>query len=84
MAGKRSTGAAKIQVGDNVLAIFAIAGLVLLEVAALDAGLNGQVFATIVAAIAGLGGYSLRPIVGQLRRRRQETDRDGPRSEPPD
>lgn len=80
MAGKQRR-ATRLQVGENVLAAFAIAGLVMLEVAALSVGINGQVFATVVAAIAGLGGYSLRPV---LDARRQETDRDGPRSEPPD
>lgn len=73
---------AEIRVGDNVLALFAIAALVLLEVAALQAGVNGHLFSLVIAAIGGLGGYSLRPL---LTRQRQETGRErGPDSEPPD
>lgn len=53
----------KIAIGDNVLAAFAIASLVLLEVAAMNAGINGKLFTVVVAAVAGLGGYSINNLL---------------------
>lgn len=64
----------EVDVGDNALALFGIAALVMLEVAALQAGVNGKVFTLVVAAIAGLAGYSLRPLL-ERRAQRQETAR---------
>lgn len=40
--------------------VFAIVGLTIMEVAALHYGVNGTVFTLVVAAVAGLGGYSIR------------------------
>ena len=37
----------------------AIVALVALEIAAMYHGINGKFFATVLAAIAGLGGWSL-------------------------
>ena len=49
---------------DNTIKVlFAIAALTILEVCALLKGINGQVFATIVAVIAGLAGYTLSAAV---------------------
>ncbi len=44
---------------DKSVLIAAIAGLVVLEVAAMYKGINGTMFSIIVAAIAGLAGWSL-------------------------
>jgi len=43
--------------------LVAIVGLVILECVAMFNGINGTVFSVVIAAIAGLGGYSLRPVV---------------------
>jgi uncharacterized membrane protein YuzA (DUF378 family) len=43
--------------------LFAIVGIVVLEIAAMFYGIDGTVFATIIAAIAGLAGFTLRPVV---------------------
>lgn len=40
--------------------IAAIAGIVILEWQALAMGIDGALFALVIAAIAGLGGYHLR------------------------
>lgn len=45
-------------------AIVAIVALVVLELAAIVAGVNGKMFASVVALISGLGGYSIRNIMG--------------------
>ena len=39
--------------------IAAIAGLVILEVVALLSGVNGTLYSLVLAAIAGLGGWTL-------------------------
>ena len=44
---------------DKSVVITAILGLVVLEVAAMYQGVNGKVFATILALIAGLAGLSM-------------------------
>lgn len=43
--------------------IAAIAGLVIIEVVALFNGIDGVMFGSVVAAIAGLGGYNLRKAI---------------------
>ena len=40
----------------------AIAGIVVLEVKAIEAGIDGALFAVVIAAIAGLGGYVIKGI----------------------
>ncbi len=42
-----------------IITIVAILAIVYLEGLALMAGINGTIFATAIAAIAGLGGYTL-------------------------
>lgn len=44
---------------DTIKVIGCVAGLVLIECVALSEGIDGTVMAATVAAIAGLGGYSL-------------------------
>jgi len=40
----------------------AIAGLVILEAIALQHGIDGVLFSTVIAVIAGLAGYSVRVV----------------------
>ncbi len=42
-----------------IITIVAILGIVYLEGLAIMAGINGTLFATVIAAIAGLGGYTI-------------------------
>ena len=44
---------------DKSIVLAAIAGLVVLEVAAMYNGINGKMFVIIVAAVAGLAGWSM-------------------------
>ena len=44
---------------DKDLAIVAIIALVILECAALFAGINGTVFTLVIGAIAGIAGYEI-------------------------
>ncbi|RLJ01537.1 MAG: hypothetical protein DRP08_05400 [Candidatus Aenigmatarchaeota archaeon] len=46
-----------------ITAVFAIAGIVVLELYALSKGLDGKLFGLVIAAIAGLGGYSLGAMI---------------------
>jgi len=43
----------------------AIAGLVILEVIALQRGIDGALFSVVIAIIAGLAGYSVRVVKEQ-------------------
>ncbi|MBU1067024.1 hypothetical protein KKE60_04525 [Patescibacteria group bacterium] len=44
----------------TLLACVAIAGLVIIEVTALAMGINGVLMSIMVAAIAGLGGFTVK------------------------
>ena len=44
---------------DKSIVITAIAGLVILECVALLSGINGTIFSIVIAAIAGLAGWSM-------------------------
>ena len=47
----------------RLTASVAILGLVIVEVTALFNGINGQLLTLVVAAISGLGGYSIRGFI---------------------
>jgi len=40
----------------------AIAGLVILEITALIKGIDGMLFGTVIAVIAGLAGYTIKVV----------------------
>jgi len=47
----------------TIKTLVAIVALVVLESVALFNGIDGTLFALVLAAISGLGGYSIRPVV---------------------
>jgi len=48
--------------GEQQKVTYAMAGLVIIECVALFNGIDGTLMAVVIAAIAGLGGYSLAKI----------------------
>ena len=44
------------------ITIATLAALVILELKAIDAGLNGTLFSVVIAAVAGVGGFMFRHI----------------------
>lgn len=48
-----------------LVSIFAITAIVVLELYALSKGIDGKLFGLVIAAIAGLGGYTLSSLVRQ-------------------
>jgi len=49
-----------IEMTDKTLiTIIAIISIVILEIVALLKGIDGQIFATVISVIAGLGGYTV-------------------------
>lgn len=47
---------------NTVKVCFAISGIVALEIFALSQGIDGAIYAVVIAALAGLGGYQLRKV----------------------
>lgn len=47
-----------------IVSVIAISGVTLIELYALSIGVNGTVMSLSVAAIAGLGGYNLKKVIG--------------------
>lgn len=47
-------------ISKQLTALFAIVAITVLGGLALAQGIDGAIFATVIAAIAGLGGYSIR------------------------
>ena len=45
---------------DNIIAIFSISGLVIIESIALIKGINGVMFGTTAAVIAGIAGFKIK------------------------
>ena len=45
---------------DNIIAIFSICGLVIIESIALIKGINGVMFGTTAAVIAGIAGFKIK------------------------
>ena len=43
----------------TLITIIAIIGIVALEIIALLKGIDGQIFATVISVLAGLGGYTV-------------------------
>jgi len=43
----------------TLITIIAIISIVILEIVALIQGIDGQIFATVISIIAGLGGYTI-------------------------
>ena len=43
----------------TLITIIAIISIVILEAIALIQGIDGQIFATVISVIAGLGGYTI-------------------------
>ena len=43
----------------TLITIIAIISVVILEIVALIKGIDGQIFATVISVIAGLGGYTI-------------------------
>jgi len=50
----------------ELVTIFAILGLVAVEVFALSQGINGTLLAGVIAVIAGLGGYNAKPVLEKI------------------
>lgn len=48
-----------------MVSVIAISGVVLIETLALYQGVNGTALSLSVAAIAGLGGYNLKKVIGE-------------------
>jgi len=43
----------------TLITIIAIISIVILEIVALIKGIDGQIFATVISVLAGLGGYTV-------------------------
>jgi hypothetical protein len=50
--------------GERHIVIMAIIGVILLEVAAILKGMNGQAFTTAIGSLAGIAGY----VIGRKRK----------------
>jgi len=55
-----------------VKAIVAISCLTVLEMTALIMGVDGAVFSVVIAAIAGLGGYTIGKVKGNNAKKEEE------------
>lgn len=49
----------------TIVAVASIGAITAIEMVALSMGINGTMIALTVAAIAGLGGYELKSLVGE-------------------
>lgn len=46
----------------TIVNIVAITGLVILEIKAMEIGIDGAIFGTVIAAISGITGFTIRDI----------------------
>ena len=51
-----------------IVCVIAITAVTLIELYALSIGINGTVLSLSVACIAGLGGYNLKKVMGEVKK----------------
>lgn len=50
----------------GMVSIIAIIGLVILELKALEIGMDGMLFGVIIATIAGLAGFNMKDLIKKI------------------
>ena len=62
---RRERGVNKIMKDKTIVAVTAIAAITAIEMVALSMGINGTILALSLAAVAGVGGYKLKTVIGE-------------------